>query len=221
MNFLLINSNENDAFAAVYEGDKLHTVWASEYKKDEIPKPGRSPDKLIHCLASLREKFDFRKIDAISVTAGPGSFTGIRVGISFAKGISAAINKPIIPINSFDLQYFRINGKNSENHYCVLIPAKLPEYYFALYENDRQTITGSGIIDDIVKSCPEKTFFAVNFDNESEKKHSYFKFLNLNKSTLGEADAMLQLTKKYFSENRQVPPGRVEPVYIKELKIKI
>jgi len=220
LNFLLINSNENDAFASVYFNDKLRVVRASEFKSDEIPKAGRSPDKLINCLAALRENFDFGIIDAISVTTGPGSFTGIRVGLSFAKGISAATGKPIIPINSFDLQFERIQDKSIENKYCILIAAKPPEYYYAIYENNNQSKTGSGTIEEIASICAENTILVANFDNESVIKHPYFAVLDLNNSTLKEHNAMLALSQRYFSEGRLFPPERVEPVYIKEFIIK-
>ncbi len=220
MNFLLINSNENDAFAAVYSDDKLRVVRSSEFKCDEIPKEGRSPDKLINCLAQLREEFDFRNADAISVTTGPGSFTGIRVGLSFAKGISAASGKLIIPVNSFHLQFERIPAKVQENTYCILIPAKIPEYYFALYNDNVQKITGSGKFDEIAHIFPKNTVFVTNFDDETIKKHPYFTVLNLNNSVLSEQDAMLALTRRYFSEGRLLPPEKVEPVYIKDFVIK-
>lgn len=213
MNFLLINSNENDAFAAVYDSGKLHVVKASEF----APKTGRSPDKLIYCLAKLREQFDFTNIDAVSVTTGPGSFTGIRVGLSFAKGISAAAGRPVIPVNSFDLLLEQVTGRSTENKYCVLIPAKKPEYYFALYEGAVQIKTGSGLIEEIASICGENTILVVNFDDESVKKHPYFTFLNPNNF---EPDTMLDLTQKYYASGRLFEPGKIEPVYIKEFIIK-
>jgi tRNA threonylcarbamoyladenosine biosynthesis protein TsaB len=218
----MINSNENNAFAAVFMNNGFHVSRASEFNTDKSPvRAGRSPDKLINCLAALREKFDFRRLDAVSVTTGPGSFTGIRVGLAFAKGIAAAINKLIIPINNFDLSLFRIQDKSSQSSYCVLIPAKLPEYYFAVYENMVQTKSGSGTIEEITESCSEKIILVSNFEDETIKKLHYFKSLNLNSSSLGEEEALLVLSQKYFLENRQVLPEHAEPVYIKEFNLKI
>ena len=44
----------------------------------------------------------FEDLDAICISAGPGSFTGLRVGMSYAKGLALALNIPIVPISTFD-----------------------------------------------------------------------------------------------------------------------
>ena len=44
----------------------------------------------------------FEDLDAICISAGPGSFTGLRIGMSYAKGIALALNIPIVPISTFD-----------------------------------------------------------------------------------------------------------------------
>ena len=44
----------------------------------------------------------FENLDAICISAGPGSFTGLRVGMSYAKGIAIALDIPIVPVSTFD-----------------------------------------------------------------------------------------------------------------------
>ena len=44
----------------------------------------------------------FEDLNAICISAGPGSFTGLRIGMSYAKGIALALNIPIVPISTFD-----------------------------------------------------------------------------------------------------------------------
>ena len=45
----------------------------------------------------------FRDLDAIGVVVGPGSFTGIRMGIAYAKGLGIGLNKPVVSVNAFEI----------------------------------------------------------------------------------------------------------------------
>ncbi|HJY63066.1 MAG TPA: tRNA (adenosine(37)-N6)-threonylcarbamoyltransferase complex dimerization subunit type 1 TsaB [Ignavibacteria bacterium] len=219
MNFLLINSNENDAFAGMHIDDTFDIVKCSEFAEGN-QKPRRSPDKLINCLVKLRGKYDFHAVDAISVTIGPGSFTGIRVGLALAKGIAGGLNKPLVPINNFDLLYERIPYNNRNTKYCILIPAKHPEYYYSLIQNSKQEITGCLNIDEIFENIDKKTIIAGDFGNETILKHSYFTYINLINSDSNEPDAMLKLTQKYFAEVKTEEAENVEPLYLKDFNFK-
>ena len=67
--------------------------------------------------------------DFFSAVTGPGSFTGIRIGISTAKGFALAADKPMLAITSFDLIAYNVN---SENFY-VVIDAAHNHYYVCGY----------------------------------------------------------------------------------------
>ncbi len=69
--------------------------------------------------------FKINKIDAIALSIGPGSYTGLRIGLSFAKGIAFSLNKPIIPINTIESLSYEINDLN----YILAIHA-YSDYYF-------------------------------------------------------------------------------------------
>ena len=72
-------------------------------------------------------------IDFISISTGPGSYAGIKVGLSFVKGLSFAINKPIVPIDNFFSmnQYIKCKGK-----YYICIYSHKEYIYTQLYENN-------------------------------------------------------------------------------------
>ena len=68
-----------------------------------------------------RNSFDIKNIDYIAVSIGPGSYTGIKVGVNFSKGLAFGLGIPIIPINSLEAINYNLNCKE--------------EYYIALYSH--------------------------------------------------------------------------------------
>jgi tRNA threonylcarbamoyladenosine biosynthesis protein TsaB len=89
------------------------------------------------------------QLDAVVVSKGPGSYTGLRIGVSAAKGICYAAEKPLISISSLDsmtqgayLLYKSIIEKNGIDYLCPMIDARRMEVYTALYSSDFKKIKG-------------------------------------------------------------------------------
>lgn len=74
---------------------------------------------------------DVEKIDAIAVASGPGSFTGLRIGASTAKGMAGALNIPIIAIST--LQGLAYNMTGSDKLVCPLMDARRNQAYYGIY----------------------------------------------------------------------------------------
>ncbi len=71
----------------------------------------------------LVSKVSVADLDAIACVVGPGSFTGIRIGLSVAKGFAFAKSKPIIAINSMELLAYDLIERNSNRPICAVINA--------------------------------------------------------------------------------------------------
>lgn len=85
----------------------------------------------------LREtKIDWPQIDGIAVSLGPGSFTGLRIGLSTAKGLSFAAAKPLIGVPSLDALAHQCLGQNLP--VCALIDARKKEVYAAFYRENNK-----------------------------------------------------------------------------------
>lgn len=83
-------------------------------------------------------------VDAIAVTQGPGSYTGLRVGLSSAKGLCYALNKPLILLNTLEVMAYA-SIENVEAHkdaflYCPMIDARRMEVFTAVYNADLKSI---------------------------------------------------------------------------------
>ncbi len=87
----------------------------------------------------------FSDIDAIAVAVGPGSYTGLRVGMASAKGFCYALNKPLITIGTLDALTTAAmedckNEKSRDSLFCPMIDARRQEVYTALFDQNMQEI---------------------------------------------------------------------------------
>ena len=93
--------------------------------------------------------FDLTQLDAVAVSKGPGSYTGLRIGVSVAKGLCYGLNIPLIAIGSLDsmadhvasdvTEYFN-SGSDDKVLICPMIDARRMEVYTALYGPEGETI---------------------------------------------------------------------------------
>jgi tRNA threonylcarbamoyladenosine biosynthesis protein TsaB len=75
-------------------------------------------------------------LDAVAVSKGPGSYTGLRIGVSTAKGICYALEKPLISIDTLASMAFAVNRFNIQKALlCPMIDARRMEVYCAIYDS--------------------------------------------------------------------------------------
>ena len=113
-------------------------------------------------------KIDLDGIDYLSVGLGPGSFTGIRIGIATIKGLAVAGGKRVIGIPTLDvIAYNAIDVQNNYKFICPILDAKRELVFTALYQNKKgklkliepyRLITLSGLL----KFIPPKTILLGN-----------------------------------------------------------
>ena len=89
----------------------------------------------------------FEDLDAICISAGPGSFTGLRVGMSYAKGIAIALDIPIVPVSTFDSLAFN----NSSEELYTLIYSHGNTFYICKYSLDNGILLKSSEPKSILK----------------------------------------------------------------------
>ena len=72
-------------------------------------------------------------LDTVAVSIGPGSFTGLRIGLSVAKGIVEGTGCRLVPVPSAESAAYQVFRTGTRNHVSVIIPARKYEYYYARY----------------------------------------------------------------------------------------
>lgn len=135
MKILAIDSSGLVASVAVVEDDNLIAEYTMNHKKTHS-------QTLVPMLDEIRNmtELDLSTIDAIAVAAGPGSFTGLRIGSATAKGLGLALNKPIIPVPTVDALAYNLYG--FEKTICPLMDARRNQVYTGLYTFNKDDSKG-------------------------------------------------------------------------------
>lgn len=136
MKLLGLDSSGLVASVAVVEEGNLLGEYTVNYKKTHSQTLLPMLDEVVRML-----ELDLDTIDAIAVAAGPGSFTGLRIGSATAKGLGLALGKPLIQIPTVDGLAYNLWG--SRDLVCPLMDARRNQTYTGLYafeEGRMQTV---------------------------------------------------------------------------------
>ncbi len=96
-----------------------------------------------------------QELDAIVINGGPGSYTGLRIGLSVAKGLCYVLNKPLIMLDALRIIYRGMQKSTLADLYCVVLDNRRDELFYALYDANGATVVNtclSIVNDDIFKN---------------------------------------------------------------------
>ena len=127
MKLLALDSSGLVASVAIVEDDNMLGEYTVNYKKTH----SQTLLPMLDEVAKMIE-LDLNSIDAIAVAAGPGSFTGLRIGSATAKGLGLALDKPLIHIPTVDAIACNLWGHQSL--ICPLMDARRQQTYTGIYE---------------------------------------------------------------------------------------
>jgi tRNA threonylcarbamoyladenosine biosynthesis protein TsaB len=82
----------------------------------------------------------FSELDAVSISKGPGSYTGLRIGVAAAKGLCFALDLPLIGIHSLELMVQPFIGKAEYAFFIPMLDARRMEVYTAVFDNSKTWI---------------------------------------------------------------------------------
>lgn len=127
MKVLALDSSGLTASVAVIEDDNLLGEYTIHYKKTH----SQTLLPMLDEVAQMIE-LDLADIDVIAVAAGPGSFTGLRIGSATAKGLGLALDKPLVSVPTVDGLAYNLYG--CRDMVCPLMDARRNQTYTGLYE---------------------------------------------------------------------------------------
>lgn len=170
-------------------------------------------------IASVLEdsKVSLNDLAAISVASGPGSYTGLRIGVSTAKGLCYALGIPLIAVDALFSLAQLAHEKHSDINLCPVIDARRMEVFNAIYTSSLQTlkVISADVIDE--NSYQEFEPF-VYFGDGAAKLQEIWKDRNcqIDTSILASAIGQIPLATLKFQNNEVEDVAYFEPFYLKD-----
>ncbi|MCQ2333797.1 MAG: tRNA (adenosine(37)-N6)-threonylcarbamoyltransferase complex dimerization subunit type 1 TsaB [Paludibacteraceae bacterium] len=212
MVILSIETSTKVCSAALSDGT---TIYKQFIHRESANHAVMLPEYIENLLAYAREQR--LQIDAIALSGGPGSYTGLRIGTSMAKGLCYGMNIPLIPIDTTLVIAAAMRDKAPQGALlCPMIDARRMEVYTALYNDQLEMIKPieARVVEDsqwLVETGQEVYYAGDGAEKCQEVLHS--ERLHLIEDIVPEAQYMGSLAEK---ANRVDRIAYYEPFYLKE-----
>ena len=176
---------------------------------------------MIEELASSN-RISFQELEAVAVSAGPGSYTGLRIGVSAAKGLCYALNKPLISVPTlFSLAHgIQQKIKSATAFYMPVMDARRMDIYTAVYDNEGNEVLKTACL--TVNEESEKIIASFGDiyigGNAVNKCKSIFTASNIHFVDEVDCDSrwMINIAEEKYRQNDFENTAYFEPVYLKE-----
>lgn len=218
---LSIDASAVTASAALTEGEKV-------IKSEFINQGLTHSETLLPMIKRVMDGVQYSELEAIAITAGPGSFTGVRIGVATAKGIAFLNNTPCIPVSTLEAIAAAFENENAV--ICAVMDARRMQFYNALFkaENgklERLTEDRAVSLDDLQKELKKYERVIIAGDGA----RLCFENINLDNCEIA-AEKLVYQNAVYVSKaaenKKRIPPKELMPVYLRqsqaerELKLK-
>jgi len=157
MRFLSIDTSTKYSVAVIIKGERIIFGESRLYEKGRLD----GLDLLIHD-ALKKSRLEVADLDGFGIGIGPGSFTGLRIGVSTIKGLSYCLDKPVYGFSSLDaICYSALKVDFSK--LCVLVDARRSNVYCRMYKKARniERLTEDRLLpfENLLDSCDKNTVF--------------------------------------------------------------
>ena len=186
----------------------------------EIAEEGYSHAERLHVFIEeiIKEaQITFKDLSAIAVSQGPGSYTGLRIGVSAAKGLCFALDIPLIAVDT--LQVLASQVKLSTGLIIPMLDARRMEVYSAIftpnYENKR-AVQAEIITDNSFEDLQETLYFVGDCAEKCKSVLTKDNFVFLGDIKYPSAEEMSFLSFEKYKNNDFVDVAYFEPYYLKD-----
>ena len=189
----------------------------------EIAEEGFSHAERLHVFIEeiIREAgITFQDLNAIAVSQGPGSYTGLRIGVSAAKGLCYALDIPLIAIDTF--QTLARQVKQTDGCIVPMIDARRMEVYSAIFDanyEQKRAIQAEVITENSFADSKETLYFIGDCNEKCKTVLSAPNFVFLEGIQYPSAKEMSALSFEKYQKSDTVDVAYFEPFYLKDFMI--
>lgn len=187
---------------------------------EEINEDGYSHGEQLTCLIEKcmqHAGLTFQELAAISVSSGPGSYTGLRIGVSTAKGLCYALKIPLIDVDSLISLAVVGSKKHPNKILCPMIDARRMEVYSGIYSPDFNVI--KQISPDVIDEHSYAEFGQlICFGDGASKLSEVWKArqeITIDTSIFPSAAGQVTIAFQHFQNNKFEDVAYFEPFYLK------
>jgi tRNA threonylcarbamoyladenosine biosynthesis protein TsaB len=165
-----------------------------------------------------------KKIDCISVSRGPGSYTGLRIGTSSAKGLAYALKKPLVSVDTLMIMASMAISKRSGLIYCPMLDARRMEVYTSIFDASLNTLmpVEAMIVNEAsIEKFPKNETLAFFGDGMNKCREILSRLTNtvFIEEIKPSAKFMAGLSCEKFSKGEFENVAYFEPLYLKDFLI--
>jgi tRNA threonylcarbamoyladenosine biosynthesis protein TsaB len=186
----------------------------------EIAEEGYSHAEKLHVfIEEIIEEagISVQDLAAIAVSQGPGSYTGLRIGVSAAKGLCFALNIPLIAVDT--LQTLASQAKVSEGKIIPMLDARRMEVYSAIFNADleiQRSVQAEIIDENSFKDFTETVYFVGDCAEKCKPVLTKDNFVFLEDIKYPSASAMSKISFDKYQKSDTVDVAYFEPYYLKD-----
>jgi tRNA threonylcarbamoyladenosine biosynthesis protein TsaB len=171
------------------------------------------------------QKITLPQIDGVAISIGPGSFTGLRIGLSTAKGLCYALGKPLIAVPAFESVAEAVFVSYPQfSRVVVCVDAKQGDYYFGVYEKTNGTLCESlpvqiGNLAAALSAITGETMIITDRIDEVKKISDKSGVIE-NILSYCRGDVIARIAIEKLKNGVKNVPENLEPMYLKDFVIR-
>ena len=160
------------------------------------------------------------ELKAVAVSQGPGSYTGLRIGVSAAKGLCYALNIPLIAVDT--LQTLASQAGVADGKIIPMLDARRMEVYSAIFNSDltlERVIKAEIIDENSFQEYTDKLYFVGDCADKCKPVLTKDNFVFLENIKYPSAQAMSKISFDKYQKSDTVDVAYFEPYYLKDFMI--